>query len=277
VIFDAGDAMLKSVEFMRSVEDLTAQLQAPRMIDRLLAVKALTGAIDRSPKGRAAALHDAFMREPSPVVREEIVRGIGMLDSPVAAEVIARGVVDTSVDVRKASAEMSFLVADKIRRAELLRPLLADSSNAVMMEAISMLALTQPQGLEPLLHSLAGLRGRRDLLASTWLSAVTAGKYASLSDDVIGYTLTGHSRHLRAQAFSTLGELDTLTDAMRSAIERGLRDSSDIVNTAAASAARMHLDASMRQMLTRLRGELPEKKRANVEKILSMQKQERTQ
>jgi aminopeptidase N len=257
VIFDAGDAMLKKVTFKRGEDELIAQLQAPRMIDRLLAVQALgdSGSSDPASSTRPEALRAAYMRERSEVVREEIVDAITHFTAPAAEEVIQRALADTSVDVRETGIDAAWRIADRDRRAALLEPLLSDSSRNVSMAAIGVMAATRPAGLEPYLRATAGVRGRRDRLVRTWLGAVMNGKFNSLVERVVQYTQPRYSRTTRSQALMVLGRLDTMNADVRSAIERGLQDQSDVVFTSALAAAGRHLDESMRQMLVQLRDE----------------------
>lgn len=274
VIFDAGDAILKTVEFPRSTDELVAQLMAARSIDRMLAVEELASA-ERTLKGprgdqkrRSLALFELLEREPVPFVREAIINKSSMLDSLVMIDVIGRGLRDTSVEVRSAAVENSYLVASKSERARLLRPLLGDSSYAVVASVLGMLAVTDTSGLEPTLRGMKGMRGRRDRLALEWLGAVLSGGYNSLADDVSDYTLPLYNSDTRIQAYYVLGKLDTTTGKVRDAIIRGLRESSRIIRSTAASAARSHLDAEMRSMLRRLRTELTGAQRSTVDGIL---------
>lgn len=272
VIFDAGDAVLKTVEYPRPEDELTAQLAAPRMIDRLLAVKALTDIdsmkVKSTVRRRSLALRDAFQRERTHFVRQEIVDRTSVMDPDIAAEIITRALRDSAADVRRAAAENSYLITDKSWRAQLLRPLLEDSSYSVIGATLSMLAVTDTFGLEPALRRMKGMKGRRDRLASTWLSAVSSGRYSSLVNDVAAYTLPEFTDETRVQAYFTLSKLERTTPEVRMAVERGLRSPVPTIRISAAAAARTHLDAEMRAALERLRPTLDGERKETVERIL---------
>jgi len=272
VIFDAGDAILKTVEYPRSEEELATQLEAPRMIDRLLAVKAYTDVdsmkVKSTVRRRSLALRDAFQREQSHFVRQEIVDRTSVMDADIAAEIIMRGMRDSSADVRRSAAENTYLISDKERRAQLLRPLLEDSSHSVISATLGMLAVTDTTGLEPALRRMKGMKGRRDRLATAWLSAVSSGRYNSLVNDVADYPLPDYADETRVQAYFTLSKLDKTTPAVRMAVERGLRSQVATIRLSAASAARKHLDADMRAALERLLATLDGERKETVERIL---------
>lgn len=270
VIFDAGDAMLKTVRFSRADDELVAQLDAPRMIDRYLAARELTATTrDRSTASRRSqALRDRFPKERSPYVREEIIRGFATLDSVIAPEVIRLALADSSVEVRRAAIDISYRIVDKRERASLLRPLLSDSSDNVIAAAIEMLSVTAPEEISASLTKLQGVQGRKGRLAEAWLNAVLQSRANGYIDGVIEYTQPKYSRELRSQAYLVLSKLDTVTPAARAAIEQGLRDNSIYIRTSAASAVRARYDDTMRQMLQRLRGELGGEERANVERLI---------
>jgi aminopeptidase N len=272
MIFDAGDAIMKVLDFPRGEEELTAQLEAPRMIDRLLAVKALTDPDSMKAKGamhrRSVALRDAFMREWSPFVRQEIVDHSSLMDPDLAMEVITKALRDSAADIRRVAAENTYLISDKKRRAALLRPLLSDSSYNVISAALGMLAVTDTTGMEPALKAMKGMRGRRDRLANAWLSAVASGDYNSFVDDVADYTLPAYSNDTRVQAYFTLSKLQATTPAVRLAIDRGLRTNTATIRMSAAAAARKHLDPEMRTALERLRDTLTGDQKDVVEKLL---------
>jgi aminopeptidase N len=272
MIFDAGDAIMKTLDFPRPEEELTAQLDAPRMIDRLLAVKELAVADSMKVKTtvhrRSLALRDAYMREYSPFVRQEIVEHTSVMEAGPAVEILTRALRDSAADVRRASIENFYMVADKKRRAELLRPMLEDSSYNVISAALGMLAVTDTTGMESKLRAMKGLRGRRDQFANAWLSAVAAGNYNSLIDDVADYTLPLYRNETRVQAYFALSKLQATTPAVRMSIERGLRTGTSSISMSAAAAARKHLDPEMRATLERLRDMLTGDRKDVVEKLL---------
>jgi aminopeptidase N len=270
VIFDAGDAMLKTVRFPRTDEELIAQLDAPRMLDRLDAARELgfSGREKSTLLNRSQVMRDHYKREPSAYVRAEIIRAFGSLDSTVAPDVIRMALRDSAVDVRRAAIDLSMRISDVQARAAALRPLLADSSDDVVGATLEVLALTSPDQLRPELARLRGVRGRHDHLAESWLTAVLESKASALVDDVAEYASPKYSRDLRSQALTTLSKLDTVTPASRLAIERGLRDNSIFIRTAAASAVRASYDDTMRQMLQRLSGQLAGDEKANVDRLL---------
>jgi aminopeptidase N len=273
VIFDAGDAMMKTVSFPRTEEELVAQLESPRMIDRLQAVLLLTSRDSTrrdagSLKRKTVALRDAFMKEKSLYVRKEIVDAVGVLDSVAAADIVLKGLSDLDATVRRGAVDGSYLISDKRKLAPLLRPLITDSSYSVSSVALGMLAATDTTGLEPVLRAMKGKRGRRDRMATGWLNAVAAGRYRRLADDVVDYTVPPFSNDTRSQAYVVLASLDTITPAIRSAIVRGLTDESTTVRTGAAIAARKHLDADLRAMIERARSTASGDAKDALERIL---------
>jgi hypothetical protein len=115
---------------------------------------------------------------------------------------------------------------------------------------------------------MKGLRGRRDRLAQAWLSAVSSGGYATLVDDVTDYTRPPFNGDTRSLAYLTLTKIPSTTPAVRSAIERGLIDSSSNVRSSAISAARKHLDPEMRRMIETLRTRVTDEQRETIEAVL---------
>jgi len=272
-IFDAGDALLKTLVFFRPADELMAQLGAPRMIDRYQALVDLTVA-GRMPardtrERRSVALRDLFLREPSEHVREEIVNRVSQLDSGIAGEIVRRGLGDPAAIVRRAAAENSFMIADVHLRASLLRPLLADSSYSVVTSALGMLATTDTAGLAQSLRDMKGLRGRRDRLARAWLSAALAGKYNMLADDVADYTIPPFNNETRVQALYVLAKLDTITPKIRDVISRGIMEPEQRLRTAAATVARSHLDLNTRMMLEALRDTVDGEVRETIVDVLN--------
>jgi hypothetical protein len=201
-------------------------------------------------------------------VREEIVTKTFAMDTMVAVEILTKGFRDPEVDVRLAAVGNAYMITDRKQRATLLRPLLSDSSYNVTSAALGTLALTDTTGLEVVLRRMKGMRGRRDRLASAWLNAVASAQFNTLADDAADYTLNTFNANTRALAYHTISRLDTTTPVVRAAIERGLREPTLSIRSAAATAARAHLDPEMRAILERLRTELTGKERGMVEGIL---------
>lgn len=274
VIFDAGDALLKTVTYPRPARELIAQVDAPRMIDRFHAVNDLLSrdaGLMVNARDRAAsseAVQAAFERERSEYVREAILDNITMLDTSAAVAIIRRGFGDPVADVRQAAVEKSFMITSTASRASLLRPMLTDSSYNVIAAALGMLAVTDTTGLEPALRSMKGMRGRRDRIAVSWLNAVLAGRYKSMADDVADYTIPPYGTDTRVQAFYVLTKLEATTPHVRTAVERGLREPSSRLRGAAASAARSHLDNDMRAMLQSLRESSSDDVRETIDEVL---------
>ena len=145
--------------------------------------------------------------------------------------------------------------------------LLRDSSQTVVASALGTLAATDTTGLAAELRRLKGERGRRDVLAQSWLGAVMAGGFQSMVDDVLDYTLPGYSRWTRSQAYMALESIGRTTPAVRAAIVRGLGDDSGIVRLSAADAARAHLDDTL-AALVKVRAGLPAEKSAAIDALL---------
>lgn len=269
MIFDAGDVLLKTVDFHRTTDELLAQLQAPRMIDRLLAVKELARMkpAKKNAEQKARAIAEQFRREPSAFVRQEMLSRIGTIEESIGAEILAQAFGDPDADVRQEAAEGAWMLP-KEERATLLRPLLRDSSYNVINAALGVLATTDTTGLEAYLLEMKGKKGRRDRLAQGWLNAVAAGKFTRLVDATVDYTTQQFSNHTRADAYQTLSTLDTITSNVRTAILRGIIDESDRVRSAAAGAAAHHLDDELRAALQALQKTANKEATEVIEKVL---------
>lgn len=270
VIFDAGNAVLKSVDFPRTDAVIIAQLEAPRMIDRWLAVRDLTrlASKEKPAPARVAALHRRFMREPSAYVRQEIVRGVAVFDSPLVAEIVRRALVDSSAAVRGEAIQQAFRITDRKERNDLLLPLMRDSSRGNAGGALGMLAASGSPALIPYLTNLRGVRGPSDQTLLTWLNAVAAGGYTRFVDDVAVWAMPPYSRSLRTQALSTLAYLDTVTVAMLRAVESGLRDSSTSIRMTTGNVVRKHRGGEVDALLQSLRDQLSGVEREYVVKLL---------
>jgi aminopeptidase N len=270
VIFDAGNTILKSVQFPRPDAAIIAQLEAPRMIDRYFAVEELTatGAKEKPAPARIAALHRRFLKEPSAYVREEIVRSVAGFDSPLVVEIIRRALADSAAAVRGEGIDQAFRITDKKERNELLLPLLRDSSRSNAASALGMLAASGTPGLVPYLMNLRGIRGQYDQTLLTWMNAVAAGGYTIFADDVADWAMPTHSRSIRTQAYSTLAYLDTITTKMLSAVEAGLRDNTASIRLTTGNVVRKHRGKAIDALLERLRDQLTGDQREYVVRLL---------
>ncbi len=271
VIFDAGNTVLKRLEFPRSQEELTAQLNAPRTIDRLLAVDALVrrDSLEGKEKSAVTALAKRYYMEPFPTIREKIVEGIASFGGDEAKGVVRRALGDPDARVRRAAVENSYLI-EKGERAGALKPLLTDSSYGVIGATLAMMAATDTTGLVPYFASIKGMKGRRDRIAEAWLNAVAVGRIGPLADDVVDYTSPTFDEDTRSKAYMVLSDLDVTTLKVRRAIERGVIDTVDLIRSSAAAAARARrTDADMRAGLEKIRDASTGEPRRLVESILN--------
>lgn len=269
VIFDAGDAILKEVDFQRPASELIAQLDAPRMIDRFLAVKALTTAVDPSEQSQiSSALTRRFSVESASQVRELIVQEADVLNRDDAERIVSAGLADSVVWVRRAAVDRVESVRDTKRRAELLRPLLRDTSISVTARALRSLARIDTTGLLPTLRALRGVRGRRGNLANAWLEAAAAMRAPELMSDVLSYTARRFGADTRGRAFETLEKIPGNTQAVEDAIVAGLTDPSPTVRLAASRAARAHMTSELRRRLEGMTSKLNGDSRSTVEQVL---------
>lgn len=271
VIVDEGQTTLKRMRHERSRAELTAQLGAERMLDRWEAVRAIT-LVDSTLGGerwRVDALANAFRREPTMEVRDAIVQGAAKLTAEGVDDIVALGIADSSVDVRRGAVDVAYRIADTQRRAALLRERLADSSVRVIASAIGMLATTDTAGLYQTLMAWRGVEGRRGSMAQAWVGAVASARIESLVDDVAAYTQARYARTTRWQAYIALSALETTTPPVREAILRGLTDRASSIREAAIEAAHAHLDTELRTSLTALSGRLAGEDRGRIEAILN--------
>ncbi|MBS1911573.1 MAG: M1 family metallopeptidase [Bacteroidetes bacterium] len=262
VVFDAGDAILKTVDYERPEEELLAQLDAPRMIDRLLAVRAIGTDTSQARnhdlmKRRSQAMLDHYRREGSPFVRQQLLERVAAMEPDIAAQMLSAGAKDTAADVRRAAAEYSYVIAGKHDRSRLLRPLLSDRSYNVISAALGMMATTDTTDLISVLRRLKGAKSRRDRLASAWLNAVAAGHFNALAPDVAEYTSPRYRDETRSLAYFTLAKLDSTTAEIRLAILRGLAGPPTLMRAAAASAARKHMDSELKSRIVKMRDSAP--------------------
>jgi len=269
VIFDAGDAILKDVDFVRTTDQLAAQLDAPRMIDRFLAVKAMTdGIAPEELATRSQALARRFAVETAPQVREAIVQGTKSLAAAEADRIVSAGLVDTVVAVRRAAVDRAEMVRDVRLRAQLLRPLLRDTSISITARALRSLARIDTTDLLPTLRALRGVRGRRGYLAYAWLEAAAAIRSPELLEDVLLYTNRSFSPEIRARAFEALETMPGNSRATEQAILSGIVDAARSVRQASVRAARGHLTGALRKELEAMVAGLENDIRAEVQQLL---------
>lgn len=280
VIVDAGQHTLKRIEFAESASALLHRFRfAGSTVDRIVALNRLatmgTENLEKDEKlepdpyetiGRQ--LREVLEAEPSPWIREEIMEAAASLRLSNARDIIAAGLLDTVRSVRAAAVENAWAIEDKAERARLIRPMLNDSSNDVIVETLRMLAVTDPQGIEESLERLQFVEGPRQRTARAWMDAVAAGKFNAFADRVAWYALNSSREQTRRTAYETLGALTSTTAAVREAILAGLRDQSDETFKAALDAVKTHGDDVMKALLDEARGELSDDRWEQIEETM---------
>lgn len=275
-IFDSGGETVKEVDYPRSTTELLAQLQAPRAIDRYEGAAALRR-IDPALVGWGSAIetygHEllaCFEREESYVVRSELLGAIARtsIDSLVI-DAVGKGIADTSRDVRRVAIDIVAGMSDSSNRSRLLRSLLADRSDLIAAEALSLLARSDTSGLLPTFQRLRGVRGRGGRVADAWLAAAAGGRFVELADQVALYTDPVFGSDTRSFAFDVLGTLGRATPAVVAAIEDGLGRHTVIIRASAAICALKLMGTEVRSMLMSLRDRVDGDRLQTVQSLLS--------
>jgi HEAT repeat protein len=174
VIFDRGNWILKELRFEKSDDEWRVQLaEAVSPVDRLRAISEIV--TRKSGEDFVPALIHSAAGDPFPEVRREAINALSM----VAGDTLRK-------DVRAAYLTAAHDVSPLVRRAAVaqladsgdaesvaaLKSALADSSYAVVAQALRSLAETDTQGSMPILKAHLSVPSYRDGIACAALAAM---------------------------------------------------------------------------------------------------------
>jgi len=259
-IIDPGGDLFKELYFERSIDELLAQLRAPRAYDRYEAARALgdreepVGPEQSGASERIALLEKLFEREASPLVRRQMLRaGRRLAGDLPPMELYRRASLDTSRDVRREVIDQLSRASAIVSARHLLVGMLNDPSDLTAAEVVAALAPIDTSELRPTLERLRGRRGRRDQVADLWLSAVMSGGFQHFTEGVASYTRPPYGSNTRAYAFDVLATLGVVDDIVISSLTDGLSHANVVIRSAAALCARKLMNTEVHSMLARLR------------------------
>jgi len=214
VLFDAGDHVLKSVDFKKSAQEWVYQLQhAETVPDRADAAKAL-GEFKNSDDVVAAlghtALQDAFWG-----VRVEALRALGRIAGASAQKQILAALSNEQPWVRQVAVElMRDFTGDASVASRLDSISREDKAYRVRAAALASLAQQKPANGRQVLEAAAATDSPDDRLRVAALRAMGA-----LGDDravpvLLQWSATGKSFPVRTAAIASLGRLDRANEAV---------------------------------------------------------------
>jgi aminopeptidase N len=205
--FDAGYHLLKTLEFDRSLEELSTQLSRdPDVPGRVWAAEQL-GA---RPVDAAAAgvLAGALAKEPFWGVRADIAKSLGKIRVAAARDALLSALKDPDTRVRAEAVESLGRFRDDPKAADAIRTAFRREQNPyVRAAAAKAFAASRAPGAFDLLKEAASLPSYRDVIA--------AGAYAGMEDlgDPRAIPLLkegtkyGRPRHQREAAIQALGKM----------------------------------------------------------------------
>lgn len=235
VIFDGGDLVMKKINFSRTQNELVAQMcYAPRFLDRLMAVKELEKKYPDTNSSQknwmwTMTLDSIYKFEKNSYVKIAMIEAMKKSRSNVANNILISGLTDSNRDVRKSAVGVAERITDKKLLSSILRGMLNDSSYSLRASTLSLLSNYDTTGLSVYLLKMKGVKGRRGRFANAWLSAVSDGKFKQMINDVIDYTKHDYSDWTRANAYETIGKLDTINSKVIETLKLGILDKNTFV------------------------------------------------
>jgi len=175
VIFDRGNWILKELRFEKSDDEWRLQLaEAAGPVDRLRAISEIV--TRKSGEDFVPALIHSAARDPFAEVRREAINALSMvagdtLPRDVRAVYLAAAAHDASPGVRRA-AVAQLADSGNAEYVAALKSALADSSYAVVAQALRSLAETDRQGSLPVLRAHLSVPSYREGIASAALAAM---------------------------------------------------------------------------------------------------------
>jgi aminopeptidase N len=208
VLFDKGDKILKSVDFQKSPEEWMRQLRtAPNVPDRADAAFALGSLRDNEAAANAlgeAAQHDKFWG-----VREEALRSLGHISSPVARKQVLSALSNDQPWVRAVAADQLGKFRGDEEIAKRLQNIYKDDkAYSVRGAALQSLALDKASNAEAILEKALTISSPDDVLRKAALRAMGSLGDNSAVPALIEWSSPGKPSILRGIAIGSLGRVD---------------------------------------------------------------------
>jgi len=208
VLFDKGDKILKSVDFVKTPEEWIRQLRtAPEVPDRADAAAALGNFRDNDAAANAlgdAAQHDKFWG-----VREEALRALGRINSPQARKQVLAAMSNDQPWVRAVAVDQLGKYKGDEEVAKRLQNIYKDDkAYSVRAAALQSIALDKTPDAGSVLQKALTVSSPDDVLRSAALRAM-----GSLGDDsvvpaLLEWSSPGKPSALRGIAIGSLGRVD---------------------------------------------------------------------
>ena len=267
-VLDRGASLLRLSPDTYSEDDLIVIAEhASSAVSRYEAVRLIEQEAT-SEKEIAQELSRIYNNEEVHYVKGAMISAVAALHKKLAEEMIPVALSHPTTTVRRAAVEATWVISNKDERAELLRPLLNDSSYGIVAKTLEMLAATRTDGLEEHLTRLQSVEGPRENIARAWMQAVATGKFTEFVDRVTWYAKNASRGWTKITALRTLVELETITPDVRQAVLEGVQADGERVFNAAVSAAKELDDDELFEMLKGQLDSLKEERREVLEDIL---------
>ena len=212
VLFDPGSYILKKMTFEKSWKERREQLtRAKNMIDRYDALESMRSETDRNDE-RLSVLTDVLRNESFYAMRSEAVTQAAEMAATgfgKAWPVVARGLADRHVEVRKAALNGITAVPKELRAD--VEKMLEDSSYAVVQTALTKLARSFPSDLRRFISKVADLRGPHERVRIARLELEAEAGSAAAVDELSDLCGPGWEFITRQNAMGALRRIGTIT------------------------------------------------------------------
>lgn len=209
VLFDPGRKVLKTVSFIKSFGEWSAQtINAPWMIDRYDALVALRSfPIDQ----KEAVLLQAWKKETFHLTRSEILKQLFVEDRNSFDEIFLQAIKDDDPLVRRAALENVRQVPENMKpEAE---KLLTDQSYIIVEKALDLLSRSFPKDIPRYLEATkneTGWRGKN--IRMKWLEIAIQAEQREYLRELTDYSGPHYEFETRMNAFQLLKRLNYLDE-----------------------------------------------------------------
>jgi aminopeptidase N len=207
VLFDPGRKVLKTVTFVKTIDEWTAQaLHAPQMIDRF---DGLIGLRQFPIEQKESVLLQAWKNETSHLAKTEIIKQLFAAKGRVFEDIYRQAILDPDPLVKRAALENIGLVPESMKAET--EKLLADKSYIVVEKAFGVLCKSFPQDITRYLEATkneTGWRGRN--IRMKWLEIALQVEQREYLREITDYAGPRYEFETRMNAFDLLKRLNYL-------------------------------------------------------------------